>query len=309
MFCGRFSSSGPRRVQNVPEPVVLPVPEHLLAVYAVATELPPEHIGELGSLDAHVTVESFPAERAPLPPVGLLRAMGTSSELVNKIATADTVTMVQATSDASWPPVHELVARSLAIRFALEHDGVVIDLRSPVALATPEPADLEEAIDSFRLVDWVRVPSSPDPDHPGAVWATTKGLTRFGLPELQVFGVPGQLTGGWVAVLSGIAHVLLREQWQAVEASPKIAFREVPREHRLTLRDVALAYSDQARDSRDPGLDVGAMFSVELDPAVDAQADTFLTVVPPEEYVGEPADWPALVVSTVFSAARRPGHP
>ncbi|MEP6526028.1 MAG: hypothetical protein ABJA86_02600 [Nocardioidaceae bacterium] len=293
----------------MPEPVVLPVPEHLLAVYAVATELPPGEDSELGSLDAHVSVESYPAESAPLPPVGLLRAMGTTSEVADKIARAATITMVQATSDASWPPVHELVARNLARRIALDHDGVVIDLRSPAALESSEPANLEEAIDSFRLVDWVRVPSSPDPDRPGAVWATTKGLTRFGLPELQVFGVPEQLTGGCVAVLSGIAHVLLREQWQAVDASPLIAFREVPREHRLTLRDVALAYSDQARDSSDPGLDVGAMFSVDLDPAVDAQVDTFLTVVPPEDYAGELADWPAHVVSTVFSAARRPGHP
>jgi hypothetical protein len=292
------------------EPVVLPVPEHLLAVYAVATELPPDSGGsELGSLDAHVTVESFPADRAPLPPVGLLRAMGTTSEVADKIAGAANITMVQATSDASWPPVHELVARNLAMRIALDHDGVVIDLRSPAALATSEPHALETAIDTFRLVDWVRVPSSPDPDRPGVVWTTTKGLTRFGPPELQVFGVPEQLTGGWVAVLSGIAHVLLREQWQAVEASPTIAFREIPREHRLTLRDVALAYSDQARDSSDPGLDVGVTFSVELDPAVDAQADTFLTVVPPEAYSGELAAWPAHVVSTVFSAARRPGHP
>ena len=85
----------------MPEPVVLPVPEHLLAVYAVATELPPGEGGELGSLDAHVTVESYPAESAPLPPVGLLRAMGTTSEVADKIARAATITMVQATNDAS----------------------------------------------------------------------------------------------------------------------------------------------------------------------------------------------------------------
>jgi hypothetical protein len=293
----------------VSEPVVLPVPEHLLAVYAVATELPPDPgDSELGSLDAHVTVKSYPADRAPLPPVGLLRAMGTSPQVADKIAGSAAITMVQATSDASWPPVHELVARNLAMRIAGDHDGVVIDLRSPVALETSEPDDLETAIDTFRLVDWVRVPSSPDPDRPGTVWTTTKGLTRFGPPELQVFGVPEHLMGGWVAVLSGISYLLLQEQWQAVEASPAIALREIPREHRLTLRDVALAYSDQARDSSDPGLDVGATFSIELDPAVDEGVDSFLTVVPPEDYSGELAAWPAQVVSTVFSAARRPGH-
>jgi hypothetical protein len=293
----------------VSEPVVLPVPEHLLAVYAVATQLPPDPgDSDLGSLDAFVTVESYPAKRAPVPPVGLLRAMGTDSEVTDKIAGSATITMVQATSDSSWPPVHELVARNLAMRLARNHDGVVIDLRSPVALETSEPDDLQTAIETFRLVDWVRVPSSPDPDRRGTVWTTTKGLTRFGPPELQVFGVPERLMGGWVAVLSGIAYVLLREQWQAVEASPSIALREVPREHRLTLRDVALAYSDQARDSSDPGLDVGVTFSVELDPAVDEGADSFLTVVPPEDYSGEPAEWPAHVVSTVFSAARRPGQ-
>jgi hypothetical protein len=294
----------------VSEPVVLSVPEHLLAVYAVATELPPVlDPNELDVLDANVSVELYSADQAPLPPVELLRAMGTSSQVADQIAGASTITMVQATSDASWPPVHELVSRNLARRIALDHDGVVIDLRSPVALDTSEPDDIETAIDTFRLVDWVRVPSSPDTDRPGTVWTTTKGLTRFGPPELQVFGVPEHLMGGWVAVLSGIAYVLLREQWQAVEASPDIAFREIPREHRLTLRDVASAYSDRARDSSDPGLDVGATFSVELDPAVDEQVDSFLTVVPPEEYSGDLTGWPAQVVSTVFSAARRPGHP
>ena len=291
------------------EPVVLPVPEHLLAVYAVATELPPFPGGsEPGSLDAHVNVETYAADQVPLPPVPLLRAMGTTAQLADKVSSASTVTMVQATSDASWPPVHELVARNLARRIALDHDGVVLDLRSPVALEPSEPDDLETAIDGFRLVDWVRVPSSPDSDRPGTVWTTTKGLTRFGPPELQVFGVPERVVGGWVAVLSGIAYVLLREQWQALDASPTLAFREVPREQLLTLRDVASAYSDQARDSTDPGLDVGTTFSLELDVAVDQQADSFLTVVPPEDYRGEPAAWPAQVVSKVFSAARRPGQ-
>lgn len=292
------------------EPVVLPVPELLLAVYAVATQVPPFPRGsEPDSRDAHVMVETHPADRAPMPPIALLRAMGTAQPVADKIANASSITMVQATKDASWPPVHELVARNLARRIALDHDGVVIDLRSPVALEASQPDDLQAAIDNFRLVDWVRVPSSPHSHHPGTVWTTTKGLSRFGPPELQVFGVPDRVIGGWVAVLSGIAYVLLREQWHALEASPGLAFREVPREHRLTLRDIASAYSDRARDSSDPGLDVGATFSVELDPAVDEQADSFLTVVPPQDYSGQLAAWPGHVVSTVFSAARRPGYP
>ena len=67
----------------------------------------------------------------------------------------------------------------------------------------------------------------------------------------------------------------------------------------------ALAYSDRARHADDPDLDLGAAFALELDLAVEDDAEPILTVVPPDGFAAAANVWPAYVVGSVFAAARR----
>ena len=293
----------------VSESVVLAVPDQLLAMYAVAASSAPDLVsvgGDLGSAFPGVTAEVLPAAQAPLPPGPLLRAMGSPATDVAAIDRAGSVTMVQALGDPSWPPLHEFAARAAACRLARDHDGVVVDLRVPKTSPAVVPADSAAAVAGFRLVDWVLLPHSPDQD---GLWFTTKGLSRFGLPELQTHGVPARLSGAWGAVLSGVAHVLLRDQWSALRQEPDAAFREVAAEHLLTLRDIALAYSDRARDAADPALDQGTAIRVDVEPAAGEQEETYLSVVPPAGFDGTTDTWCRQVVAAVFAPAGRTPRP
>ena len=284
--------------------VVLPVPDQLLAMYAVATSGSPdqESVRDLVRTDVGLTVEVVPVADAPMPPLPLLRAMGSPAADLAAVDEADSVAIVQALGDASWPPVHEFAARGAGCQLATAYGGVVVDLRIPRTSPAPVPADVGAAVEGFRLVDWVLLPHS---QKGSGLWFTTKGLSRFGLPELQSHDVPGEYTGAWGAVMSGIAHVLLRDQWSGLREQPAAAFREVAAEQLLTLRDVALAYSDRARTADDPALDVGAAFRIELDPATAAEDESYLAVVPPASFDGGASAWCRHVVASVFGAAGR----
>jgi hypothetical protein len=148
----------------------------------------------------------------------------------------------------------------------------------------------------------VVLPHSPEE---GGLWFTSKGMTRFGLPELQSHGVPEPLANAWGAVLTGIAHVLLRDHELAMAEDPNTALREAPAQQSVSLRDIAAAYSDEARFGDDSDLDVGEEFRIELDPSTSEAADSFLTVVPPAEFDGTTKRWVAQVVKTLFTDAGR----
>jgi hypothetical protein len=293
-------------VPLVLDSVVLPVPRRLLALYAVAAPTNAEDttLAEVADPAAGLVVSALPAEQAPLPPASLLRAMGSSAQAVARLEQAAAVVVVQALGDAGWPPTHELAARRAAGRLASALDGVVVDLAVPRVLADAVVAeaarvDVAGALETFRLVDWLLLPYSMEP---GGLWFTTKGMRRFGVPELQSRAVPDRYRNAWGAVLSGIGYVLLSDHWSALSQEPEIPFREVAAEHCLTLRDVASAYSDKARAADDPALEGGAWFRIELDPATHEDADSFVTIGPPAGFAGEEAAWCRSVVSAVFGA-------
>jgi hypothetical protein len=293
-------------VPLVLDSVVLPVPQRLLALYAVAAPRRADAavLATVADPAAGLVVSALPAEQAPLPPASLLRAMGSTSESIGRLEEAASVVVVQGLGDAGWPPTHELAARRAAARLAGDSDGVVVDLAVPrvladAAVAGAAQAEVAEALETFRLVDWLLLPYSVEP---GGLWFTTKGMHRFGVPELQSRGVPERYRNAWGAVLSGIGQVLLSDHWRALSEQPEIPFREVAAEHCVSLRDVASAYSDRAQATDDPALDASAWFRIELDPATHEGADSFVTIGPPSGFAGEASAWCRSVVSAVFGA-------
>ena len=99
--------------------------------------------------------------------------------------------MVTATSRPGWPPGHEWAARTAAAALAAEAGRPIVDVFSPQVLDVGRAIrTLPDEQGRIRLADWVQVPQSPGPL---GFWLTTKGLGRFGLPELQTENVPPQL--------------------------------------------------------------------------------------------------------------------
>ncbi|MDQ4008577.1 MAG: hypothetical protein M3211_10820 [Actinomycetota bacterium] len=274
--------------------IVIPVPERLLAVYAVVTTDPP---GDTTLYSGQgLAIDVVPVEAAPLPPSPLLRAMGAEAASISAYDSATHAVLVRCVGGAQFPPQHELAAYATARAIAQMCDGLVVDTLIPRLVTRDRAVD-----EGFRLADWVVLPHSMDSEHGSLLWFTSKGMTRFGLPELQSHGIPEPLANAWGAVLTGIGQVLLRDHGQALDADPTAALREMPAQHTVSLRDIAAAYSDEARFGEDTDLDAGQEFRVELDPATSEAADSFITVQPPDDFGGTTDQWAAEVVKALFT--------
>ena len=145
--------------------------------------------------------------------------------------------MIRAVSSPGWPPMHEWAGRACAAVVAAEAAVPLVDTATPQVLtADAALRTLPAAEDArFRLADWMLVFQSAGS---GGLWLTTKGLGRFGLPELQVRNVPPQLGRAWTRVLNGVASRLLGT-WQTLCATrpgwPSLSCLSCSRFARMTL--------------------------------------------------------------------------
>jgi hypothetical protein len=290
--------------------LILPVPEVLSAVYLVPTWLDaaaareraiaelsaqvPEPFAGIaaGMLEAGtVGVSDMAASAAPALSAKLQQYLGVESRLVESVAAASHFVAFSVTWQPGWPPVHEAAARACAAAVAADLRQPVIDTFVPHVL-TPERAiaTLPDASARFKLTDWVLVSSSAGPQ---GAWLTTKGLGRFGLPELQVTNVPPQLSQRWAELMKGIAARLLSIWLDALRARDGATSAEVPAAFDVHEADVALAYDIQ------PSGNGKAPVLLTLDPATDSSSDSFLTVRPPDDFPGSAAEYYAQVSAEV----------
>ncbi len=281
--------------------LVLPVPEALSAVYLVPsaldgtaarkrtdTALPaqvPDPVGtvarkmlEVGAVDVSVLASSA----VPPLPGWLQELLGVAPELTRAVAEADAFVSFSATWPPGWPPVHESVARACAAALAAELAVPLVDAFVPQVL-DPEHAiaTLPDGDSQLKLTDWVLVFQSAGGD---GLWMTTKGMGRFGMPELQLRNVPPQLGSPWTALLSGTAGRLLDLWLDALRERNGSAFAQIPAEIDVSEADVAAAYN-----AAPPGSG-HCTVRLMIDPSPDEHADSFLTVQPPDGYprsVGE----------------------
>jgi hypothetical protein len=297
----------------------IPVPETLSATYLVPTSAPPaltpaqavaalagrisQPVHDLARqvLDSPLmTVDTRPISEFPRLPPDLLTAFGASDVQLARLGGATELVVVQASYRPGWPPAHEWAARTVAAALAEAVGGDLVDV---FGLQFLDPASalrsLPDAEGRIRLVDWVLVPySSAD----GGLWFTTKGLRRFGLLELQAQGVPSHLTRAWGAVMTGVARRLLRTWTDGLTGDEVPAFVQLPILTTVTGHDVAVAYGNpDQHDSNAP-----ALLRLELDPATDPDADSFLTLRPPAAHAaadpGADTRHFAAVCATIFGA-------
>ena len=295
----------------------LPVPESLTATYLVPVSTQPvvspaQAMAALGDrvtelvhdlarqmLDSPLmTVDLRPISEFPQLPPDLLTAFGASDEQLARLAGATNLVVVQASYRPGWPPAHEWAARAVGAAMA---DAAGSDLVDVFGLQFLDPAtalrSLPDHEGRVRLVDWVLVPYSTAE---GGLWFTTKGLRRFGLLELQAQEVPAHLTRGWGAVMTGVARRLLRTWTDGLTGVEVPAFVQLPVVTTVTDHDIAVAYGyPRQHDAAGP-----AALRLELDPATDPEADSFLTLVPPIGHPGPSSRYFAGVCTTLFGAPR-----
>ncbi|MEV4759200.1 DUF2314 domain-containing protein [Micromonospora sp. NPDC049559] len=309
----------------------VPAPETLSATYLVPTSArhvpsPAEAVSMLAGrlagpaydltrelLDSPLmTVGTRPVGEFPKLPPDLLTAFGATERQLDRLAAATELILVQASYRPGWPPAHEWAARALAAALAEAVGGDLVDV---FGLQFLEPARALRSLPGtdgrIRLVDWVLVPYSSDGD---GLWFTTKGLRRFGLLELQARGVPAHLTRSFGAVMAGAARRLLRRWIDGLAGPEPPAFVPLPTLVPVSGRDIAAAYGNPAPGDPDagsrrrgPGDDPGlrrplgsTLLRLELDPATDPEADSFLSLLPPEGHPGPPGRYYAALCATLF---------
>jgi hypothetical protein len=291
--------------------LTLPVPETLQATYAVAFPAPPpdpralvrERVSRLitGPLrglvlrmvdSALLTLDLRPAAEFPPLPADLLAAFGAAPGELAAIGSASHLLAVRAAYRPGWPPAHEWAARAVAgAAGALGTDRPVpvIDVFTPQVL---DAARIERSLPgpdgTVRLTDWILLPHTAGP---GGFWFTTKGMARFGLPELQTENVPPHLVEPWGRLLNGLASRLLGLWLDGLPAGERPVFVELPEIVSVGLQDIAAAQGVKEAAHRE--------VSVGLRLDSDEQGEPLLTVLP----AGNGADGLESLCATLFGTS------
>ncbi|HEU5027933.1 MAG TPA: hypothetical protein VFV01_23630 [Spirillospora sp.] len=240
------------------ENLTLPVPETLYATYAVALTAPIPDPGELahdeiagrtrpplrdlalGMLGSPmVTLDQRPAAEFPPLPADLLAAYGASPAALAALDAASHILAVRAAYRPGHPPAHEWAARAIAGAVAAARTAPVIDVFTPQILAHDHlTRSLPGPDGAVRLTDWMLLPHTSGPH---GFWFTTKGLARFGLPELQTENVPPALVVPWGRLLNGLARRVL-DLWQdRLPAGEQPLVVDLPETVSVGLGDIAAA--------------------------------------------------------------------
>jgi len=240
-----------------------------------------------------VTVHAVSSSSLPPVPGPLQQYLGVAQELVRAVAEASEFVVVRASCPPGWPPMHEWAGRACAAALADQAGVPLVDTCTPKILAADAALrtlpGTEDA--GFRLADWMLVFSSAGI---GGLRMTTKGLGRFGLPELQVRNVPPQLGQAWTRVLTGLASSLLGIWLNALRDRAESAFAQLPAV--LEVREADIARAHDAPVTEGPAVAVRLTF----DPSPQDSADSFLSVQPPDDYPASAGEFLASVCAAMF---------
>jgi uncharacterized protein YegJ (DUF2314 family) len=202
-------------------------------------------------------------------------------------------------------------ARALCSHF----EGVVFD---PLLMRLEKLGWDEEHIPPpgvFPIAEHIYIPYSID--RGGVVWMTTKGLSRLGLPELELRGVPPDLPPRLTPVINGMARRLIdcldaASLDQEAAAAWNLA---LPAEHRIDLRDITRALPCRDESGKlvappaDPEPDAGvrgwSVLRLEYHPPKNKDYDEFLRIVPPAHVDLEPGAWLHTVITDIFGTGEQ----
>ncbi|WUH97859.1 hypothetical protein OHR68_30760 [Spirillospora sp. NBC_00431] len=267
--------------------LTLPVPETLYGTYAVALTEPitdPAQLAHdevarrtepplrglvLGMLDSPMlTLDQRPASRFPPLPRDLLAAYGADPAGLAAIDDAAHLIAVRAAYRPGRPPAHEWSARTVAGAIAAARSAPVVDVFTPRILTL---GHLERSLPgpdgTVRLTDWMLIPHTPGPD---GFYFTTRGLARYGLPELQTENVPPDLVDPWGRLLNGLARRVLDLWLDELPAGEQPLAIDIPEIVSVGLRDIAAAQ----------GADEPLRREVAVRLRLDADPEPVLTVLP-----------------------------
>ena len=234
-----------------------------------------------------LTVSVRPADQLPPLPIELLQFMGLG-ELEERIARSSTHVVLVLAKDLNMPPragLWAVLAAALSIRDRV--DGVIFD---PEALRIVKP---EDAIDWFspsgevRVAQHIIVPFSIG--ERGLGWMTTRGLTKFGVPDLELRDLPPNLDKLSI-FMNGVAQHLVEATFREVAArKAQVDSLELPAEITIDRAQVARALRREPDNA--PTDDIGVTAAIRFDPDQSQSAPPMIRIERPPSFAGDTGVW------------------
>ncbi|QFG26340.1 hypothetical protein [Actinomadura sp. WMMB 499] len=290
--------------------ITFPVPATTTSRFAVAADRVPHDLANLlprapsGPYDAHIAgrlgtpqLELSRDEPASMRwnPLRVRAARPEERREERAFHDAAEFAVVTATAPITDQPRASQVARAAARALADAVGGIAADLVTGHILAPggERPrfvlADrwLGDVLPPFRADGRC---TAPDPEHDpegvngcSCVRLRTRGLRRFGLPELQIDGVACPHDLAALNVLRSAARRLVTDHWSWLATGPADRSRTIDRDVHLTEADFGDFWGSGHRVHLTPP----SPFRIRLGPLTAR----LLTVDPPEEFGGTVNDW------------------
>lgn len=243
-----------------------------------------------------LSVDVQPRDRLPTPPVELLRYLSAGEDEIRRFQDSTHVVLVGMPA-AVLPPHFGLwgaIAAARATAAAL--DGVVFDPALPKLMPLTWPMEPVPAHGRVEVTEQIIIPFSVE--RHGLGWMTTKGMVKFGLPELEIRDVPPSVAEMLMTVVNGMArHLLARvARLEGAGAPPRELVLEP--EIRLSLQDMA---GDAAEGPVEPpeGVRGWSLIRLQYKPGRRGSS-AFLTLLPPRGFGGDQGVWLYSLLEDLF---------
>ena len=232
------------------------------------------------------------------PPVELLRRLGAGDAELRRYQAA-THEVLLGGGDAPGPPHFGLwcgIAAARAVADAVS--GVILDPALPrlepiASYKQPIPKDLQ-----IRLRDQIVVPFSMGENELG--WITTNGLSKFGLPDLQIRDFPPNLHEDLSWVMNGAARHLLVELAKQSRGRQAARVLRIGPEIRLTVQELT-GEGEKASFNQFKGARGWTRIRLRYEPGKQGET-AFLTLLPPRGFRGSQGVWLNALMADLFGS-------
>jgi uncharacterized protein YegJ (DUF2314 family) len=276
-----------------------PTPEAMAQAAATWSDVslkPPLRDAAITYREKLLSIELIQADRLPPPPLSILQYMG-MGELDERIIKSATEVAVISGPDLNARPyigLWSVLAAALGVRELLQ--GTVFD---PQALRIINP---EKALTWFpgdgrvSLVNHIQVPFSIQDR--GLGWMTTRGLEKFGLPELELRDVPPNLQR-LNALLNGVAQFLVEEVGKDPKATAELT---LPAE--ITLDQALLERAHAKPAGEEPGTMKPQTVGLRFDAKERLQHPPMIQIVKPRAFSADTGVWLSEVLGQLLGSER-----
>jgi uncharacterized protein YegJ (DUF2314 family) len=230
----------------------------------------------------------------PDPPLDVLRSLGMGEMEERRYLAADSLALVSVADLLVPPRVGLWAALGSARALAAALQGVIVDPQIPCAL--PILTIHDDIPSDGRLVLPEHIMLLSGVSSHGAGWISSTGMSKFGLPNLEVRSVPSDLLNLLVPVVNSVASVLTIETMRQVRTGEHPEGKmELLSEIKVSRDDLARTYGSER--AAPAGVRGWTAIRLRYDRSKGQPGGTVIRLEPPVGFQGDNPAWLYQLVS------------